>query len=186
MNKKLKKFLDSDLLYKLNKKYWCLNRGGCGEVARIMAEQLLKYPDPKIKNVAIAAVTNQDVICLESLKYTHSHKLNFKKSSSIEACITKKFGVSVHILQHIVCCFTYDDTLYVFDADTGLLDKANYTYITDYEFHTGFFTLDEIKQLNSNPKNWNCSFDRDQVPSIEKTVAKMFTKHLKTQKLVTA
>jgi hypothetical protein len=150
------KALDLFLRNDIRRNHQDINAGGCCVFAAILAKQLNKVGEARIRITDWA--TEEDAIIKARPKV--------KRNTLVE---WNRHGVHFN---HVAIEFKYKGKTYHIDA-SGVVAPPR------FDFLKGELLLKEATELGDCKKGWNRFFDRKEIPTIKRRVQRFFKKHLK-------
>jgi len=142
-----------------------VNWGGCGVFASLLADKMtsLGIPEDEIKIINYSYDGNKYDLC--EIEDTLCYRDKYMWSNWDD--IAPGIGIS-----HTRVC--WND--HIFDAEDGVdLLANNMKWSSSAELCKGHFSHEAMRQLASNPFNWNTCFDRDQIPILQEIIDNAFS-----------
>jgi len=149
-----------EFLIDLHSQYPDLHYGGCCVLAAHLAYHLSNIVDPEI------VVRGYGIACIEAARN------NINGGSPVidgEGYLWNDEGID---FSHVLVEFNYEGKRLIVDGD-GVRGAEEY-WSQHWRKYDGFLYLDEADALASNPRNWNATFDRADIPAIKDEIDSFF------------
>jgi hypothetical protein len=149
----------------MNKKYPNINRGGCGIFAVHIAKRLQNIVPVRI---VVCDYYKQD---LDKIRDNVFNQYNLSDWNNADISFV-----------HLVVEFEYNGIEYHYDTDGVRLkqdewDADDYPF-SGYPFCDGSFTIEEISSFVARSDGWNPTFNRKEIPLIERKVKNLFKRFI--------